>query len=132
VNQHISLENDAVVVSIYKPEMRVMSARVSICVAIVCMAASAAQAATGCDPQVVQEYRDSLRLVDSLRPEKAGQMRVFAADGSEFNGGQAQWMKARLRKVGQLCVRGTDSDRAEAERVLADVRELLKSHQRRS
>jgi hypothetical protein len=78
------------------------------------------------------EYRNSVRLVDSLRPDKAGQMRVFAADGSEFNAGQVQWMKARLREVDSLCARGTEADEARAARILQDVRELLDSHKRRT
>ena len=77
------------------------------------------------------EYRNSVRLVDSLRPDKAGQMRVFAADGSEFNAGQVQWMKARLREVDSLCARGTPADEARAGKLLQDVRELLDSHKRR-
>ena len=78
------------------------------------------------------EYRDSVRLVDSLRPDKAGQMRVFAADGSEFNAGQVQWMKARLREVDSLCARGTQADEVRAAKLLQDVRELLDSHKRRT
>jgi hypothetical protein len=56
-------------------------------------------------------------------------MRVFASDGSEFNAGQAQWMKGRLRAVERACARG---DQAEAAKILADVQELLKSHRRAS
>ncbi len=78
------------------------------------------------------EYRNSVRLVDSLRPDKAGQMRVFAADGSEFNAGQVQWMKARLREVDSLCARGTEADKTRAAKLLQDVRGLLDSHKRRT
>jgi hypothetical protein len=42
----------------------------------------------GCDAASMQQYRDVVRIVDSLRPDKAGQARVFASDGSEFNAGQ--------------------------------------------
>jgi hypothetical protein len=93
---------------------------------------TACQAAMGCDAPAQQQYRDAARIVDSLRPEKPGQMRVFAADGSEFNAGQANWMKARLRKYARLCEHGSPEDLAEAAKILAEVQDLLKSHQRQS
>lgn len=103
-------------------------------VCFVLMAASAttmsAHAATPCDGTSSSQYRDCVRMVDSLRLDKAGQARVFAADGSEFTAGQALWMKGQLRKVARLCASGTASSQAEAARVLADVGALLKSHQR--
>jgi len=77
-----------------------------------------------------QQYLNSVHRVDSLRPEKPGQMRVFSPDGSEFNAGQVQWMKARLRKLDELCARGTPDDEVEATKLLQDVRELLDSHKR--
>jgi hypothetical protein len=89
-------------------------------------------AAIGCDESATEQYRHAERIVDSLRPEKPGQMRVFAADGSEFNAGQASWMKARLRKYAQLCAHGGPQDLAEAAKILAEVQDLLKSHQRQS
>jgi hypothetical protein len=73
-----------------------------------------------------------VRLVDSLRPDKAGQARVFAFDGSEFTGGQAQWMRGQLRKVERLCASAAPADQAEAERLLAEVRELIVSRHRGS
>jgi hypothetical protein len=90
------------------------------------------RAAIGCDAAAMEQYRRAERIVDSLRPEKPGQMRVFAADGSEFNAGQAGWMKARLREYAQLCAHGSPQDLAEAARILAAVQDLLKSHQRLS
>ena len=87
--------------------------------------------AGACDRNEPQ-YLDSVRLVDSLRPDKAGQMRVFAADGSEYNAGQVQWMKARLRKWDELCTRGSPADEVRAAKLLQDVRELLDSHKRRT
>jgi ATP-dependent protease HslVU (ClpYQ) peptidase subunit len=73
-----------------------------------------------------------VRIVDSLRPDKTGQARVFAADGSEFTAGQVLWMKGQLRKVAALCATGAAGDQAEATRLLAQVRELIRSHQRNS
>lgn len=103
--------------------------KVLVLAVTVCSAISAAGADEVCDRKS-QAYRDCVYMVDSLRPEKAGQMRVFAADGSEFNAGQVQWMKAQLRKFERLCDSGTPADHAEAQKVLAGVQELLKSHRR--
>jgi hypothetical protein len=92
-------------------------------------AAATAHAATSCD---TQDFRECVRLVDSLRPDKAGQARVFAADGSEFTAGQALWMKGQLRKVTRLCMSNKPEDQQEAARTLTAVRDLLKSHQHTS
>ena len=103
----------------------------NIIVPVILTLAASTGYAGACDKSQ-PEYRNSVRLVDSLRPEKAGQMRVFAADGSEFNAGQVQWMKAQLREVDKLCLRGTSEDEARADKLLQDVRELLESHRRRT
>jgi hypothetical protein len=104
----------------------IMGAAAALLLSAVC------QADTGCEAGSLQQYRSAVRIVDSLRPEKAGQQRVFLADGSQFNAGQAQWMKARLREYADLCVRGTAEDRAQAAKILADVRELLQTRRRNS
>ena len=109
-----------------------MSSRVVICAAAACLAASAAYADSGCGAASLQQYRDSVRIVDSLRPDKGGQARVFAADGAEFTAGQALWMRGQLRKVQRLCAHGSAGDQAEAAKLLAEVQDLLKSHQRSS
>jgi hypothetical protein len=75
----------------------------------------------------VQQYYDRARIVDSLRPDKAGQARVFALDGSEVTAGQARWMQGQLHKVEEACVHG---DQLRAAQLLAAVQELLKSHHR--
>jgi hypothetical protein len=108
-----------------------MSARVVVgTVALCLLTVGAAYAGSPCDGASGQEYRECVRLVDSLRPDKAGQARVFAVDGSEFTAGQAQWMRGQLRKVERLCASAAPADQAEAERVLADVRELIASRHR--
>jgi hypothetical protein len=107
------------------------SSRVLFVSAMLYCAAAAAYADSACD-KTQQQYRYCVRLVDSLRPDKAGQMRVFAADGSEFNAGQVQWMKGQLRKFDKLCASGAAEDEAQAAKVLAGVQELLDSHRRRS
>ena len=75
----------------------------------------------------MQQYRDCVHIVGSLRPEKAGQARVFAYDGSEYTGGQAIWMQGQLRKFERLCASSSAADKAEAARILTEVEALLKS-----
>jgi hypothetical protein len=94
--------------------------------------AAVGHAAAGCDEASMQQYRQVAGIVDSLHPQKPGQMRVFAADGSEFNAGQASWMKARLREYGRLCAQGSPEDLSAAAKILAEVQDLVKSHQRQS
>jgi hypothetical protein len=92
---------------------------------MLCLGAQGLRASEGCDPGVSQEYRECLRIADSLRPDKPGEARVFAADGSEFTAGQAQWMKGRLRLVAEACAHG---DQAEAQRLLQEVQRLIQGH----
>ena len=86
-------------------------------------------ASESCDAQLNRKWFECERIVDGLRPEKAGQMRVFAADGSEFTAGQVMWMKGQLRRVGYACARG---DHADAARLLTEVRDLVQAHRRAS
>jgi hypothetical protein len=109
-----------------------MSARVVVSAAAICLLAGTAYAGVPCDGPSAQQYRECVRLVDSLRPDKAGQARVFAFDGSEFTAGQAQWMRGQLHKVERLCASAAPADQAEAERVLAEVRGLIVSRHRGS
>jgi hypothetical protein len=90
--------------------------------------AAGAYADTGCDDALLARFRQSALVVDSLRPDKGGQARVFAVDGSTFTAGQALWMQGQLRRFERLCAHTTDADRAQAAKVLAGVEELLKSH----
>jgi hypothetical protein len=80
----------------------------------------------------MQQYRHCAQLVDSLRPEKSGQARVFASDGSEFTAGQALWMQGQMRKIERMCSLGTSQGQAEASAALTAVQDLLRSHQRAS
>jgi hypothetical protein len=109
-----------------------MSSRVIVCAAAAWLTASVANAGTGCDAVSLSELRHTQSMVDSLRPEKPGQVRVFAGDGSEFTAGQAQWMKGQLREVEKLCAHGSAGDEAKAAQLLAEVDALLRSHQRKS
>ena len=95
--------------------------------------AAGAFADTGCDGALLARYRQSARIVDSLRPDKGGQARVYALDGSIFTAGQAGWMQGQLRRFERLCARTTDANEAaEAAKVLARVEQLLASHHRSS
>jgi hypothetical protein len=94
--------------------------------------AAGAYANTGCDSALMARYRQSAVIVDSLRPDKGGQARVFAVDGSVFTAGQAMWMQGQLRRFERLCAQTADTDGAEATKVLVGVEELLKSHHRLS
>jgi hypothetical protein len=62
-----------------------------------------------------------------IRPDKPGQTRVFASDGSEFTGADALWMKWQLRSVLQECAQG---DEGKADATLRGVNELLRAHRR--
>jgi hypothetical protein len=105
-----------------------MSLKFISCILIAC-AVPLSHAAEGCDASSAAQYHESVRIVESLRPDKGGQARVFAADGSEFTAGQARWMQGQLHKVEEACVRG---DQARAAQLLAEVQELLRSHHRLS
>jgi hypothetical protein len=80
-----------------------------------------------CSPTLTEQLAGADRVVDSLRPDKPGQMRVFASDGSEFTAGQALWMKGQLRSVLQACVQG---DEVSAASSLQGVTDLLRTHHR--
>jgi hypothetical protein len=80
------------------------------------------------DPPFLKALHDAERQVDSLRIDKGGGARVFAADGTEFTAGQSMWMKGQLRDVEQACKR---KDLVEATRQLNGVITLLKAHAHR-
>jgi hypothetical protein len=83
----------------------------------------------GCDVKLITSLHQCERFVGSLRADKAGQMRVFAPDGSEFTAGQASWMKEQLRLIASAC---SDGDADDAERRLAQVQDVLKGPRRPS
>jgi hypothetical protein len=82
-----------------------------------------------CSTTVTEKFIGAGQIVDSLRPDKPGQMRVFALDGSEFTAGQALWMKGQLRSVLQACAQG---DEVSAASSLHGVTELLRTHRHAS
>src|ERR1039458_6816779 len=65
-------------------------------VALMLASTAYAAGAAGCDDSLTTSLQECQRIVGSLRADKAGQMRVFASDGSEFTAGQAQWMWAEV------------------------------------
>ena len=104
-----------------------MFTKVNCLIAAVSLVVGAQVLQTGqaCDSEFASQYRESARIVDSLRVDKPGLMRVFAVDGSEFTAGQALWLKGQLRLADDAYVRG---NQAEAARHLAAVRGLLDVH----
>ena len=80
-----------------------------------------------CSTTFTEKFAGAERIVGSLRPDKPGQMRVFASDGSEFTAGQALWMKGQLRSVLQACTQG---DEVSAASSLHGVTGLLNAHHR--
>jgi hypothetical protein len=104
-----------------------LSKKVLIPLAVACIGSPLLHAGESCETELTRKWRDSARIVDVLRPEKAGQLRVFAADGSEFTAGQVMWMKGQLRLVERACARG---DQADAARLLTQVRDLIEAHRR--
>ena len=94
-------------------------------VALGTLAASAASVSLGCDAAFSRSLEPQQRLADSLRIDKPGLARVFAADGSEFTAGQALWLKGRLRALHTACARGSQSEAAAAR---AEVQALVAEH----
>jgi hypothetical protein len=91
------------------------------------MLGSPAMVHAACSLALTEQIAGVERIVDSLRPDKAGQMRVFASNGSEFTSGQAQWMKGQLRAILRDCTKG-DDEAAAAQ--LRGVQELLNAHRK--
>ena len=78
-----------------------------------------------CSPALTEQLVSAERIVESLRPDKAGQMRVFASDGSEYTAGEALWMKGQLRSALRACAQG---DEALAASTLRGVTDLMYAH----
>lgn len=91
--------------------------------------AASTVARAGCSPSFTEHFSGAQRVVDSLRPDKPGQMRVFAYDGSEYTAAEALWMKGQLRSALQACAQG---DETAADSTLHGVTELLNSRHRAS
>jgi hypothetical protein len=90
------------------------------------LASTGAKAAT-CSPSLNEQLARNQHIVDTLKPDKPGQVRVSAFDGSEYTAGEALWMKGQLRSVLKACQR---QDEASATSILDAVTQLLDSHHR--
>lgn len=90
-----------------------------------CLLTLSTLAHADCSPVLTEQIVSTERIIDSLRPDKAGQIRVFASDGSEYSAGQAMWMKGQLRDVVAACTKG---DNAAAASHLQSVLDTLKAH----
>ena len=104
-----------------------MSVRFIAAGALAVLASTAARAGS-CNQELRNSLARSARVVDSLRPEKPGVLRVFAPDGAEFTGGQALWLKGQLRAIEGACAR---DDAQEAGRRLTEVEEVLGRREQR-
>ena len=80
-----------------------------------------------CSTTFTEQFAGADRIVDSVRPDKPGQTRVFASDGSVFTGADALWMKGQLRLVQKECAQ---SDEAAANKTLHGVIDFLSAHHR--
>jgi len=86
--------------------------RVAISAMVYGLVALEAQAATRCEPTLSAPLQDAERIVHSLRVDKPGQARVFAADGSEYTATAVRWMNAELAIANRACTRGDDATAA--------------------
>jgi hypothetical protein len=100
---------------------------VAVCIGVLALGMVPRHARAGCSRELAASFVSAERLVDSLRPEKAGVARVFAYDGSVYTAGEALWMKGKLRAVLNEC---SHNDEAHALPDLEQVLSLVRSHHR--
>jgi len=82
-----------------------------------------------CSPTLIEHFSSVQRIVDSVRPDKPGQVRVVASDGLVFTSAEAHWMSAQMRLVQKDCAQG---DEAAAEKTLREVNNLISARKRTS
>jgi hypothetical protein len=87
-----------------------------------------ARADIRCDSSMTASIHFTQLLVGSIRVDKPGLARVYAADGSEFTGGQALWMQGQMLSIEKACAGGDPGSAAER---LAQVQALIAAHTRR-
>ncbi len=95
--------------------------------ACVCLVASTSTVHAKCGPALSEQIVSAERIIDSLRPDKVGQMRVFASDGSEYPAGEALWMKGQMKVILEACAKG---DETSAAAHLQEVTTLMKNRHR--
>ena len=104
-----------------------MAARIHSIVASTALLALSNLAQANCSPALTEHFSSAQRIVDSVRPDKPGQMRVVASDGSVFTGAEARWMNAQLSLVQKECAQG---DEAAADTALRGLNTFLSAHKR--
>jgi hypothetical protein len=104
-----------------------MSTSAASVAALIVLLSASMQSYAGCSPTLTTQFESTQRIIDSVRPDKPGQTRVFASDGSVFTGAEALWMKGRLRLVQKECAQ---SDEAAANKTLHEVIDFLSAHRR--
>ncbi|HZE44233.1 MAG TPA: hypothetical protein VE058_10640 [Steroidobacteraceae bacterium] len=102
-----------------------MAARILSIVASAALLALSNLAQANCSPTLTEHFSSVQRIVDSVRPDKPGQMRVIAGDGSVFTGAEAHWMKAQLLLAQKECARG---DEPAADTALRGISDFLSAH----
>src|SRR3979490_660332 len=102
-----------------------MAARIHFIVASTAILALSNLAQANCSPTLTEHISSVQRIVDSVRPDKPGQVRVVASDGSVFTSAEAHWMTAQLRLVQKNCAQ---RDEAAADKALREVNNLLSAH----
>jgi hypothetical protein len=106
-----------------------MAARIHSVVASTVVLTLSNLAQANCGPKLADHLSSVQRIVDSVRPDKPGQLRVVASDGMVFTSTEAHWMSEQLRVVHKSCTQG---DEAAAEKALREVDRLLSEHKRAS
>ena len=94
---------------------------------LACVTAQA-DADTRCDSTMATSIHAAQLIVDSIRVDKPGLARVYAADGSEFTAGQALWMKGQMTDIEKACANGNQSSAAER---LTAIQDVVAAHRRR-
>jgi hypothetical protein len=87
--------------------------------------AASTMAHASCSLVLNGQLANARQVVNSLRPDKPGQMRVFASDGSEYTAPQALWMKGQMQSILRACAQ---SDESTATSILHGVVDLMNSH----
>jgi hypothetical protein len=106
-----------------------MSTSAASVAALIFLSTASTLSYAGCSPTLTTQFETTQRIVNSVRPDKPGQMRVSASDGSVFTGADALWMKGQLRLVQKECAQG---DEAAANTTLRGVIDFLSAHHRAS
>jgi hypothetical protein len=106
-----------------------MAARIHSIVASTALLALSNLAQANCSSTLTEHFSSVQRIVDSLRLDKPGQLRVVASDGLVFTSAEAHWMNAQLRLVQKNCAQDNE---AAADKALREINNILSAHDRAS